>query len=69
MAKTYDCEHCDQRFRKWYERSSHVTQAHTDRGRLSRVSCWRCARPIDPNLTAYCHCGWKHPYIEVSDPI
>lgn len=58
------CAVCDASFRSLTDYSVHVAIAHdlgigrTERVPLRAVSCWRCASPIDVNVTSKCSCGF-----------
>lgn len=55
---------CDAAFRNLADYSVHVATAHdlgigrTGRVPLRLVSCWRCASPINVNVTSRCDCGF-----------
>ena len=61
---TRTCAVCDAAFRNLTDYSVHVATAHdlgigrTDRVPLRPVSCWRCASPINVNVTTRCECGF-----------
>lgn len=61
LART--CDRCGATFNNLSDKLIHVSIECPKRGqpRLRAVSCHRCARDIDVNITRTCECGFTLP--------